>query len=67
MKIIYFSLIQMFVLSEIIFLLQDIKHVVAKVEKKHFSKNEFFVDFMLFTESSFPEKKIISIFNLFWL
>ena len=41
------------------------KHVVAKVDKWHFSKNEFFIDFNLFTKTNFPEKKIVLIFNKF--
>ena len=41
------------------------KHVVAKVDKWHFSKNEFFKDFNLFTKTNFPEKKIALIFNQF--
>ena len=35
------------------------KHVVAKVDKLHFSKNEFFIDFNLLTKTNFPEKKIV--------
>ena len=41
------------------------KHVVAKVDKWHFSKNEFFIDFNLFTTYNFPEKKIVLIFDQF--
>ena len=41
------------------------KHIVAKVDKWHFSKNEFFIDFNLFTKTNLHEKKIILIFNQF--
>ena len=40
-------------------------HVVAKVDKRHFSKNEFFIDFNLFTKTNFQEKKIVLILNQF--
>ena len=43
----------------------QLKNVVAKVDKWHFSKNEFFIDFKLFAETNFPEKKIVLIFNQF--
>ena len=43
----------------------QLKHVVAKVDEWHFSKNEFFIDFNLFTKTNFPEKKIVWIFNQF--
>ena len=42
-----------------------LKHIVAKVDKWRFSKNEFFADFNLFTKTNFPEKKIVLIFNQF--
>ena len=42
------------------------KHVVAKVDKWHFSKNVFFIDFNLFTKTNFPEKKIVLVFSQFW-
>ena len=41
------------------------KHVVAKVDKWHFSKNEFFIDFSLFIKTNFPEKKIVLFFDQF--
>ena len=40
-------------------------HVVAKFDKRHFSKNEFFIDFNLFTNTNFQEKKIVLILNQF--
>ena len=42
-----------------------LKHVVAKVDKWNFSKNEFSIDFNLFTKTNFPEKKIVLIFDQF--
>ena len=43
----------------------QLKHVVAKVDEWHFSKNEFFIDFNFFTKTNFLEKKIVLIFNQF--
>ena len=43
----------------------QLKHVVAKVDKWHFSKNEIFIDFNLLTKTNFPEKKIALIFDQF--
>ena len=40
-----------------------LNHVVAKVNKCHFSKNEFVIDYMLLTKTDFPEKKIALSFN----
>ena len=44
---------------------KDMKHVVAKVDKWHFSKTEFWVDFKLFAKTNFSEKRIVLIFNQF--
>ena len=41
------------------------KHVLAKVDKQHFSKNEFLVFFKLFDKNVLHEKKIMFIFNYF--
>ena len=41
------------------------KHVLAKVDKKHFSKNEFLVFFKLFDKNVLPKKKIMFIFTYF--
>ena len=42
---------------------KEMKHFLAKVDKSHFSKNEFFKDFNWFTKTNFPEKKIVLIFD----
>ena len=41
------------------------KHVLEKVDKWHFSKNEFFVFFKLFTKNVLTEKKHVY-FQLFF-
>ena len=41
------------------------KHVLAEVDKRHFSQNEFFQFSKLFTKAVLSEKKIILIFNNF--
>ena len=41
------------------------KHVLAKVDKQHFSKIEFLVFFKLFDKNVLPEKKFMFIFNYF--
>ena len=40
-----------------------LKHVLVKVDKQHFSKNEFLVFFKLFDKNVLLEKKIMFIFN----
>ena len=42
----------------LIFHLSYLKHVLTKVGKWHFSKNEFFVFFKLFTKNVLPDKKL---------
>ena len=41
------------------------KHVLAKVDNQHFSKNEFLVFVKLFDKNVLPEKKITYIFTYF--
>ena len=43
----------------------QLKHVLAKVDKQHFSKNEFLVFFKLFDKNVLPKKKILFIFTYF--
>ena len=44
---------------------EHLKHVLAKVDKWHFSKNELFVFFKLFTKNVLAEKKVSCIFTNF--
>ena len=46
-------------------LLAKLKLKLAKVDKQHFSKNEFLVFFKLFNKNVLPEKKFMFIFDYF--